>query len=540
MVTECAGIDTRLVHDQQNEKSFLFFLFTMSNRPHRSEPKHVGTLQDTTVFDQPGPDDAGFVTFTFVKRLCRFRPQTHEQTRLHNNSRKTVGLLEVANLGDVAANVWNTIPIPAFIVFFMILGGSIALSMLYFVITDAILSWGNIQRLRAERSRLQVEKEKKRNPGPERRSIDSFLHVNLRELGSECMDRLGMVVLLGIGAFLVGIGTFMAPAGANQRIFEASNYLTGFVGNAPCAIFGLLNVGWAFFVCRRAYGHRRAIEQRLGLWDDKILANLLDRRTKRIYLHGIVNGTTVLVAGAAAMLTATKPWAYAVLSPCCISSFFLNWYWLRMIGYDRPLQDQGTMVSSTALRDAIHVTIGHQEALKTQSLDSSSVMGYIAKHRLLEDLCLQVLNDRGLRKILVPEASRSRSIPIQCQTVMSWALSVNGEDAERFRKAAKEVALQFCRYRERWLLETLGCHMSILEQEGVLEQEDKRGSGSSEVLGKGNFSPYSSFSPSSSFSPTLSEYGIPIPQGDCYRMFQSDELKRLGDVPYWGEHHNTG
>lgn len=446
----------------------------------------LGPLQDKTAFDhQLGGTEQD--NFTCVKWLGRFRPQTHSQAGLRNNLRKAVGLLEVANLGDVAANIWNTIPIPTYIVIFMILGGLIAFFMLYYAISDARRSWRNIQGLRLERRRLR-EAQQRTNCGPDRKSIDSFLFINLRELGSEVVDRFGMVLLLGLGAFLVGIGTFMAPAGANRRVFEASNYLTGHVGNAPCAIYGLLNVGWAFFVCARAYGHRRATEQLLK--DDTILP-MLKKRTTRIYFHGILNGITVLAAGAAAMLTATQRFAYPALVPCCVSSFYLNWYWRNKIGYDRPFQGEGTMVSvsETSLCDAITVTIRHHQALGSSDLDISSVMKYIVRHNLSEEFCLQVLNDSRLKKILIPEGCKSRSIDIKPHLLVSQVAKVNVDDAVHVGKAARQVAIRFCRYRERWLLETLGCHMAILEQR---QERECPGGEDTKLTGSTDSTPYPS------------------------------------------------
>jgi hypothetical protein len=54
-------------------------------------------------------------------------------------------------------------------------------------------------------------------------------------MGTELVDRIGMDIMMGFGAVLVGIGTFMAIAGADRTIFRASNPLSGYNGNALVA-----------------------------------------------------------------------------------------------------------------------------------------------------------------------------------------------------------------------------------------------------------------------------------------------------------------
>ena len=55
-------------------------------------------------------------------------------TRLRNNLLMAVGFLELANAGDFAANVWNQVPPPKYAVALMVVGGTGALSIIYFAI----------------------------------------------------------------------------------------------------------------------------------------------------------------------------------------------------------------------------------------------------------------------------------------------------------------------------------------------------------------------------------------------------------------------
>lgn len=107
---------------------------------------------------------------TLVKRGGRFLPA--DRSRLKNSLLGAVGFLELANAGDFAANVWNDLPIPVFVVVLMALGGSAALLLSLAAFKDARLSWHNICCLRAER-RILKQKKLQRAKGRSRRTIST-------------------------------------------------------------------------------------------------------------------------------------------------------------------------------------------------------------------------------------------------------------------------------------------------------------------------------------------------------------------------------
>jgi hypothetical protein len=75
----------------------------------------VTTLKTPSFLDSPSPtfgSQSSFLDTTFVRQKNGWIPK--EQYRLKNNLLIGVGLLELGNAGDFAANVWNQIPIPHF------------------------------------------------------------------------------------------------------------------------------------------------------------------------------------------------------------------------------------------------------------------------------------------------------------------------------------------------------------------------------------------------------------------------------------------
>ncbi len=169
--------------------------------------------------------------------------------RRKNNLLVSTGLLELANAADIAANVFNTVPPPNYAVALMAVGGLIALSLSYCAIRDARLSYSNIKQLDKERRMLKAQTDpKSEHHDCFAKSVSTRMTLNTRELGIEWMDRLGMDILLGLGAVVVGLGTLLAIGGSNPIVFETSNYMTGYVGNGFSALYGLLNTMWRLYV----------------------------------------------------------------------------------------------------------------------------------------------------------------------------------------------------------------------------------------------------------------------------------------------------
>ncbi|KAK3331644.1 hypothetical protein B0T19DRAFT_84210 [Cercophora scortea] len=318
---------------------------TKSNSPTSSIQPSVASSSTTPFTGLEAHGDAVLSdgpTLRFVREKGIFRPLNHPPN-LQNSLLSTVGYLELANAGDFAANYWNDSPLPLYAVGLMAFGGTLAFVMLDFARRDARLSWQNIRGLLAERRSLLTQRsqhERQESQEAIIRAIDCYLYVNFREFGTEIMDRLFMDSFLGFGAILVGVGTYMAIAGANPHIFFASNLLTGHIGNSPCALFGLMNFLWSSWVWLRARDHRKVTSADL-VGDPKLQA-MIRRRTLYVQLHSILSGVAALIAGGAALATATEPWAYVALAPCISASVIANYLWRQSVGYSRPFVTQGS------------------------------------------------------------------------------------------------------------------------------------------------------------------------------------------------------
>ncbi|CAK7212512.1 hypothetical protein SEUCBS140593_001528 [Sporothrix eucalyptigena] len=399
---------------------------------------------------------------TFVKRKGRYRPET--QTKLRNSLLAGMGFLELANAGDFAANVWNKIPIPVYAIVLMVLGASVALGILYFVVKDARLSWENLRGLRAERYYLQKEKARHRQDTEMTRTLESLLDVNFREMGTELVDRIGMDTFMGFGALTVGIGTFMAIGGANENVYRASNLLSGYIGNAPCALYGLANLFWSIFVWRRAHRHSQAGTTRLT---GSRMEQMLKIRTSRVKVHSSLNGITGIVGGAGSLVSATMWWGYVVLIPCIASSILANYFWRHKIGYQRPLVRQVVPFNEESIvAELAFVDLSRQRwsqprsdpftglVSKTESV--SCVMEFIVRNRLFEEFCMRLLADAEVCAALF-DTSRDTV------TISSESLGAVNDDAVRgrlieiARALMTEAAPNCFRDQENSLLEVLGC-----------------------------------------------------------------------------------
>jgi hypothetical protein len=92
----------------------------------------------------------------------------------------------------------------------MAISGTVALGMVYFAIQDARLCWDNLCGLRSERHHLRKIRSSASQGDKTARAVDCLLDMNFRETGTEVVDRIGMDICMGFGAFVVGIGTYMA------------------------------------------------------------------------------------------------------------------------------------------------------------------------------------------------------------------------------------------------------------------------------------------------------------------------------------------
>lgn len=401
----------------------------------------------------------------FSRTRKTFRP--HDQPKLRNSLLAAVGFLELANAGDFAANVWNEIPVPIHAAVLMGIGGTLALGISCFAVKDALLSWANFCGLRTERHLLQVQRKSlQENHKDMRRAIDSLLDLNFREMGTELVDRIGMDICMGFGAVVVGVGTYMAIAGADPAVFQASNLLSGYIGNTPCALYGFVNLLWSVFVWRRAQRHRRAGSARPGTHH---VEKMLKMRTSTFQLHASLNGITGVVAGAASLVTATMWWGYVALVPCIVLSVLTNLLWRHRVGYDRPFVHQVTLFDEDdILTELMDINTTQQRAIVDTSdplshlvSDSASiqcVMEFITRNQLFEEFCLEVLSEKELAAQIFDLSNETITIkPVDLVSPDNKALE--GQLLQIARKWMTKSGLKGFVNRERYLLELFGCYL---------------------------------------------------------------------------------
>lgn len=360
----------------------------------------------------------------------------------------SLGLLELANATDFAANVWNGKPPPTISIVFMALGGTAALLILAFACRDVPRTWHNIVLLRQERHTLrrrQAELAASAGEIPQdgltERDILVHGDVNTRELGNEAVDRLAMGLALGFGALTVGAGTYLAIAGANPRAFLASNILTGYLGNVPAALYGLGNTAWCIYGWRRAQTHVKAARSFIrlqGTWAKQVdISELLRMRESRVKTHAIVNGWSGILGGAGSLMTASAyihphaVWGYLLLIPCIISAVFANLMWRYRINYDREMTEPAGLdaaellneTSHAALRESLVLQYCHsirarwvpwrsRRCLKDASVSRERLRSFLARYHDLADQKLGAKAD-----IVDRTAGEAEAAPAQIETL---------------------------------------------------------------------------------------------------------------------------
>jgi len=406
----------------------------------------------------------------------RFHPE--KQIQIKNSLLAAVGFLELANASDFAANVWNLDPMPTYVLVLMAIGAVCALGMLYFVVRDAMLSWYNIRGLRAERRYLLAQRLHDRDDAQMLRTIDTFLDVNFKELGTEVVDRVATDLLMGVGALLVGVGTFLAMAGGNNTdpIYVASNLLTGYLGNTPCAMFGFVNLLWSVYVWDRARRQKAAAMP--GVRGTR-LEQLFRMRISSVQLHAALNGISGVVAGAASLATATLWWGYVVLAPCLVTTGMVNLFYRHRIGYDRALVQQVTSMDEESLTEALrYVDSCTQRIRSSASADPfttlvsdtaslSSVMEAVIESQLYEKFCLGILGEPAVSRLIgshaataVFESTSDKIVTIDRRTVASVEDPILAMRLITIaKKVVKKHAKRSFHYQERYLLEIFGSYV---------------------------------------------------------------------------------
>ncbi|KAJ0115259.1 hypothetical protein J7T55_001669 [Diaporthe amygdali] len=418
-------------------------------------------------------------TLTVVKRgRTNFAPA--KQTLLKNSLLGIVGFLELANAGDFAANVWNEVPVPAYAVALMAVGGIFALLMSVFAFRDALLSLPDVcvlleqcRRLRHERVERLKEEDGSRKQ--QTLDVDVLLDVVWRELGTETISRFGLDLLLGAGAVMIGVGTLMAIGGTDKKVWFASNLLSGYVGNAPLALYALINSAWACYICLKARQHwaaaaaslERKREKGRGLDEqDHPAWAAVRRRARNMQLYSAITGVASILGGVGSLMTATMWYGYAILIPVIISSVLCNVWWRHGLGYDRPLfGDDARDMSAASLMSEIEYVALAQDAFKRgqamadgelgADLESlESVLGLIVANDLFEDFCLRLLRDKELATGLFP--LDHASFTIEAAGLLEAARKQHaGCVLSAAKKCVREDGLRRFQSRERYLAEAL-------------------------------------------------------------------------------------
>jgi len=284
-------------------------------------------------------------------------------------------------------------------------------------------------------------------------------------MGTELVDRIGMDIVMGFGAVLVGIGTFMAIGGANPGVFQASNLMSGYIGNAPVALYGTTNAVWSAYVWRRA--HRHGIAGAKELKAD-ITELALKRRVRTVKTHAAINGVTGIVAGAASLITATLWYGYPILVPCIIASVLCNYIWRHKIGYDRPLRQKTMRVDKISLIEESKSVTSARQIFEEAPRDSllklvadpesiASIIEFMIKYDLFEDFCIRLLEDTSLSTSFFDISIEE--LTIDPQSLFAANKLFLPRILEIAQSSVSEIGSTRFQYRERYLLEALGCYL---------------------------------------------------------------------------------
>ncbi|THW40856.1 hypothetical protein D6D22_05652 [Aureobasidium pullulans] len=357
------------------------------------------------------------------------------QSRIQNIPPLAIGFLDLANSGDFAANVFNQVPVPAYAVALMAIGATVALVMSFVAFWDAKRSCSNIRLLRKERKTLEE------SSGDHRVELD----INHRDLGTEIFDRAGVEIAMGVGAFLISIGTYMAIGGANRAVWFGSNLLSGYIGNALPALYGVLNAGWSVYVWVRAQIQAEAAQSHL---DDAVVC---------------------LVSGALSMVTPTQCWPYPVLLVFGLAFIYGTWVYKTQIGYERPLFTESYLLDKEYLvpqictlqtvKTAMLVKTDAWNHLNLGNLSMSDLIRFMTNCDLFGQFCLHLLNESCLGPRLIVGAASSVTLDESSFSVFEQEDRMT-EIHRVARCCIERYGMRQVRLRERYLLEALGCHLT--------------------------------------------------------------------------------
>ena len=99
--------------------------------------------------------------------------------------------------------------------------------------------------------------------------------------------------------------------------------VTGYLGNVPAALYGLLNAFWCIYGWRRAHAHAKAAGRDVSCneeWASGVnVIEVMHRHAFRVKLHASVNAVSGIIGGAGSLMTASAyivpigVWGYIIL-----------------------------------------------------------------------------------------------------------------------------------------------------------------------------------------------------------------------------------
>jgi hypothetical protein len=295
------------------------------------------------------------------------------------------------------------------------------------------------------------------------------------------ISRFGMDIFMGIGAVLIGIGTLMAIGGANHTLYVTSNYLSGYVGNAPLAMYAVVNAVWMARLFRIARHH--GLAGRVLLPYNPEAGTALARRVRWVQVYTVASGTTNMLGGIGSLITAKRWWGYVILIPVIISSIVLNFLWRNYIGYQRGIYKPDLSFNKASLISEIDFVISVQNFFKdaspeTSIVDSqsiSSILSFIVSNDLFEQFC-----SRFRKKYPLIQSERTTSY-ITLDTLLNSNEPVTQQILEVGQICIREDGPPAFRHRERYLAEVLASYLSLTTQPTSIKEGIKEGMNSTAV-----------------------------------------------------------
>ncbi|CAG9939940.1 unnamed protein product [Clonostachys rosea f. rosea IK726] len=454
--------------------------------PHSSLPRHdlSSTKSGSSMTQGLEPsirssgDDVPSITervttVRLIKRGKHIAPSP--KARLRNSLLGTLGLLELANAADFAANVWNDIPVPTYVIVLMACGGALALALTVPAIIDAKRSWNNICFLREHRRRLRKEMRERLGDSLPSHDIDAIRDVLHRETGSECINRFGMNVVMGAGALIIGVGTIMAIWGANHSVWLASNILSGYLGNAPVAVYGLVNSVWCVHLFRTAQKHKRVTTERL---EGHPVLDQLHRRFLSTQIYATASGLTTLLGGVGGMMTPTLWMGYVVLIPVIISSFACSFWWKKRLAYNRPFTGHTLgLEESSIILELEHIVKVQTKLVAGKGVDQIindphclvTLLDFIAQNDMFEDFVISLAGDQTISDALFTLSPGP--LEVTKTALLEMPPKLHPAVVDCARTYINSDSFQRLVYRERYLCDLLGSFISVnKERSTVIEK----------------------------------------------------------------------